>query len=109
MDFVKGCAPQMPCLRPSDAVPAPLRCRACAPQMPCLFSSPTERPTGSQVLLLALARHGPDMDELVPDLKRLDRANASRSRNAWVRFSLNLLSRLVWLPLSLCRYSTLSG
>ena len=27
------------------------------------------------MLLLALARHSPDMDEIVPDLKRLDRAD----------------------------------
>ena len=43
--------------------------------MPCLFPPPSGRPAGGQVLLLALARHGPDMDDLVPDLKRLDRTN----------------------------------
>ena len=42
--------------------------------MPCLFSPPSGRPARGQVLLLALARHGPDMDELVSDLKRLDPA-----------------------------------
>ena len=30
------------------------------------------------MLLLALARHRPDMDELVPDLKRLDRTHGSK-------------------------------
>ena len=71
----RACAPQMPCLRPSDAVPAPLRCRACAPQMPCLFPPAIGWPVGGQVLLLALARYGPDMDEIVSDLEAPDRAD----------------------------------
>ena len=44
------------------------------PRIPCLFPPTSGRPAGGQVLPLALARHGPDVDELVPDRKRLDRA-----------------------------------
>ena len=43
--------------------------------MPCLFPPPSGRPACGQVLPLALARHGPDVNQVVPDLKRLDRAS----------------------------------
>ena len=76
--------------------------------MTCLFSPPSGRPAGGQVLLLALARHGPDMDDLVSDLKRLDPANGFESPQGLDQI-LNFHTCLVWLPLSLCRYSTLSG
>ena len=60
---------QMTCLRYAQ-----MTCLRYA-QMTCLFPPPSGRPAGGQVLLLALARHGPDMDQLVPDLKRLDRTH----------------------------------
>ena len=47
--------------------------------MTCLFSPPSGQPARGQVLLLALARHGPDMDEIVSDLKCLDPANGFES------------------------------
>ena len=43
--------------------------------MPCLFPPAIWRPAGGQVLPLTLARHGPDVNQVVPDLKRLDRAS----------------------------------
>ena len=43
--------------------------------MPCLFPPAIGWPVGGQVLLLALARYGPDMDEIVSDLEAPDRAD----------------------------------
>ncbi len=45
--------------------------------MPCLFPAARLWPAGGQVLLLALARHGLDADERIPDRKRLDRTHGS--------------------------------
>ena len=50
----------MPCLRTSYAVP---------------ISAAERAACGGQVLLLALTRYRPDVDELVPDLERPDRAD----------------------------------
>ena len=60
---------------PIWAGPGYLVYRAWLPRIPCLFPLAIWRPAGGQVLLLTLARHGPDMNELVPDLKRLDRTH----------------------------------
>ena len=43
--------------------------------MPCLFPPASWRPAGGQVLLLALARHGPDVHQVAYDLKCLNRAD----------------------------------
>ena len=44
-------------------------------QTTCLSPPPSWRPARDQMFLLTLARHGPDMHQVVPDLKRLDRAS----------------------------------
>ena len=49
--------------------------RGSVARIPCLFPPSSGRPAGGQVLPLALARHGPDMDEFVPDLKQLGRTH----------------------------------
>ena len=58
---------RMPPQRGSDAPSAPLGCP--------LFPPTSWRPARGQMLLLARARNSPDVDQIVPDLKPLDRAD----------------------------------
>ena len=67
---------RIPCLGRSYPVPRSLVSRACVAQTTCLFPPASWRPARGQVLALARARDGPDVDQVVLDLKRLDRAGS---------------------------------